>query len=461
MMGIQEAPSKLFYDFDLEDHVPADHILRRIDHFLDCNAMRKHLASHYSRLGRPSVDPELIIRMLVIGYAMGIRSERRLCEEVHLNLAYRWFCRLGLDSKVPDHSTFSRYRHGKFRDSGLLRLLFESTVERCLAEGLVDGEGFAVDASLIQADANKRRALAANDWSPKVAGRVGSRAAREYLDTLDDTAFGAASPAVPKFVAKSDPAAQWTRADASKPFFAYSTNYLIDTKSSVIVDVEATRAIRQAEVGASRTMIDRTEQRFGLKPEWLAGDTAYGAAQNLGWLVDEKQITPFIPVLDKGERTDGTFSRSDFTWDAENDRYICPQGKELLRTRRNYSNPARKQRQSGTTKYRASKLDCDQCHMKPKCCPNMVHRAVTREEHEEARDVARRCRKTDGYKASRNKRKKVEMLFAHLKRILKLTRLRLRGPCGAKDEFTLAAIAQNLRKLAKLRSPPSPAGAAI
>lgn len=156
MMGIQEAPAKLFYDFDLEDQVPANHILRRIDPFLESKAVRVHLAPFYSRLGRPSIDPELIIRMLVIGYVMGIRSERRLCEEVHLNLAYRWFCRLGLDSKVPDHSTFSKYRHGKFRESGLLRLLFESTVERCLAEGLVDGEGFAVDASLIPADANKR-----------------------------------------------------------------------------------------------------------------------------------------------------------------------------------------------------------------------------------------------------------------------------------------------------------------
>lgn len=324
MMGTQEAAPQLFYDFDLEDQVPAGHMLRRIDRFLDCGAMRDQLAPYYSNLGRPSIDPELIIRMLVIGYVMGIRSERRLCEEVHLNLAYRWFCRLGLDSKVPNHSTFSRYRHGKFRDSDMLRLLFEATVERCLNEGLVDGEGFAVDASLIAADANKRRAFAAEDWNPQVAEKVGSRAAREYLDTLDDSAFGAASPTVPKFVAKSDPAAQWTRADASKPFFAYSTNYLIDTQSSVIVDVEATRAIRQAEVGASRTMIDRTEQRFGLRPEWLAGDTAYGSAQNLGWLVEEKHITPFIPVFDKGERTDGTFSRSDFIWDEDNDRYICP-----------------------------------------------------------------------------------------------------------------------------------------
>ena len=258
MIGTQTAPAQLFYDFDLERHVPSSHMLREIDRFLDVDGMREALRPFYSHLGRPSIDLELIIRMLVIGYVMGIRSERRLCDEVHLNLAYRWFCRLGLEGKVPDHSTFSRYRHGKLRDSNLLRQVFEATVERCLREDLVSGEGFAVDASLIAADANKARSIAAEDWSPEVAREAGNRAAREYLETLDDAAFGAASPVQPKFVAKSDPAAQWTRAEESRPYFAYATNYLIDTKSSVIMDVKATRAIRQAEVGASRTMLDRT-----------------------------------------------------------------------------------------------------------------------------------------------------------------------------------------------------------
>jgi transposase len=179
----------LFYEFRLEDHVPSDHLLRRIDRFLDCSELRQHLAGFYSSMGRPSVDPELMIRMLLIGYCLGIRSERRLCEEVHLNLAYRWFCRLGLEGKVPDHSTFSKNRHGRFRESNLFRRLFEAVVKRCLDEGLVGGEGFAVDASLIHADANKQRSLAGSDW--RAQGHTeANRAVQEYLATLDEAAWG-------------------------------------------------------------------------------------------------------------------------------------------------------------------------------------------------------------------------------------------------------------------------------
>jgi transposase len=221
-------------------------------------------------MGRPSIDPELMIRMLIVGYCFGIRSERRLCEEAHLNLAYRWFCRLGLEGDVPDHSTFSKNRHGRFRESDLLRELFETTVRRCIEEGLVGGEGFAVDASLIKADANKQRSAEGSqavDWDDLARTR---RSVREYLDTLDEAAWGAASEAKPKFVSRSDPAAQWTAALKGHAFFAYATNYLIDLDHSVIVDVEASRAIRQAEVGAARMMIERTQDRFNLWPaHWL------------------------------------------------------------------------------------------------------------------------------------------------------------------------------------------------
>jgi transposase len=151
MMGVQVTSARLFYDFCLDDHVPSDHILRSVDRHLDLDDVRQALKPLYSSTGRPSIDPELMIRMLIVGYCRGIRSERRLCEEVHLNLAYRWFCRLGLDGKVPDHSTFSKNRHGRFRESNLLRHLFETVVERCMAEGLVGADGFAVDASLIAA----------------------------------------------------------------------------------------------------------------------------------------------------------------------------------------------------------------------------------------------------------------------------------------------------------------------
>lgn len=167
----------LFYEFSLERHVPAEHLLRSIDRFVDLGGVRCELAPFYSEMGRPSIDPELMIRMLIVGYCFGIRSERRLCEEVHLNLAYRWFCRLGLDGAVPDHSTFSKNRHGRFRDSDLLRKVFETTVQRCLSEGLVGGEGFAVDASMIKADANRQRSVPGSEWQVPEAV---NHAVREY-----------------------------------------------------------------------------------------------------------------------------------------------------------------------------------------------------------------------------------------------------------------------------------------
>ena len=460
MMGTQSAASQLFYDFCLDDHVPGDHLLRRIDLFLDLERTREELRPFYSSIGRPSVDPELMMRMLIVGYCMGIRSERRLCEEVHLNLAYRWFCRLGLDGRVPDHSTFSRNRHGRFRQSDILRRLFESVVERCLAEGLVGGDGFAVDASLIAADANKQRSIPSDAWPPTDLTKRAAPAVREYLATLDDAAFGAASDVTPKFISPSDPAAQWTGAHKGHAFFAYAANYLIDTEHAVIVDVEASRAIRQAEVGASRTMLDRTADRFGLKPEYLAADSAYGSAPNLAWLVRERQIAPHIPVFDKSVRTDGTFSRSDFVFDAERNLYTCPEGKPLVQYRKAFTVPRTGVTKDGTRLYRGARSDCGACQLKARCCPNTPVRRIPRDVDEDVRDLARGLATTPAFEASRHRRKKVEMLFAHLKRILKLDRLRLRGPNGARDEFLLAATAQNLRKLAMLRPAPTPALAA-
>ena len=453
MMGERQTDQpELFYGFSLERHVPADHLLRSIDRFVDLGGIREQLRPFYSDMGRPSIDPELMIRMLIIGYSMGIRSERRLCDEVHLNLAYRWFCRLGLDGAVPDHSTFSKNRHGRFRESDLLRRLFEDTVTRCIAEGLVGGEGFAVDASMIKADANRQNSTRGDEWEPPDDP---GHAVREYLSVLDEAAFGGATPVVPKFISGSDPASRWTGANGGLAFFAYCTNYLIDLKHAVIMDVEATTAVRQAEVTAQRVMLDRTQERFGIWPERLAGDTGYGSAENLAWLVHEKGIEPHIPVFEKG-RTDGSFGRTDFAYDHSQDLYTCPGGKQLRR----YWQDSRAAKASppvdGLYKYRARKTDCDGCDLRQRCRPGDAGRKLLRSIHEGARDLARDLSLTDAYLTSRRERKKVEMLFAHLKRILKLDRLRLRGPNGAKDEFLLAATAQNLRKLAKLIPMPQP-----
>jgi transposase len=441
MMGHRRVEqAALFYEFSLERHIPGDHLLRSIDRFVELGELRRELAPFYSTLGRPSIDPELMIRMLIVGYCFGIRSERRLCEEVHLNLAYRWFCRLGLDGCVPDHSTFSKNRHGRFRESDLLRRVFETVLKRCLSEGLVGGEGFAVDASLIKADANRQNGIEGEKGLPTEAT---GRAVEEYLAVLDDAAFGAATDVVPKFVSPADPAARWTGAHGGLAFFAYSTNYLIDVENAIIVDVEATTAIRQAEVLAAKRMIERSIDRFGLYPARLIGDSAYGSADILGWLLYEHGIEPHVTVFDKSARTDGTFSREDFTYDPDGDVYYCPGGTMLTTTGTLVNDGA-------TMLYRASKHDCAACSLKYRCCPKEPARKVPRSIHEGARDMARQIAKSWEGRASRRLRKKVEMLFAHLKRILKLDRLRLRGPNGARDEFLLAATAQNLRKLAKL-----------
>jgi transposase len=453
MMGQQGGnQDRLFYSFNLDTHVPADHLLRGVDRFLDLGELRQHLAPFYSHTGRPSVDPELMIRMLIIGYSFGIRSERRLCEEVHLNLAYRWFCRLGLEEAVPDHSTFSKNRHGRFRESEAFRHVFESVVERCMREGLVGGEGFAIDASVIKADANRSRSTAREEAEELLDPRVATRAVREYLAALDEQGEPTAAAAS---ISPTDPAARWT-AVGGPAFYAYSTNYLIDVQAGIIVDVEATPTWRTAEINATRTMIERVEKRFDLKPKRLIGDMAYGAAELLGWMVNEKAIEPHVPVWDKTQRNDETLSSSDFQWDEQADEYRCPQGHVLRSQWRAFKNLRTHVTKADTIIYRSSQADCATCPMKARCCPNTPTRKIARSVHESARDVARDIGKTSAYRQSRKDRKKVEMLFAHLKRILKLDRLRLRGPNGAHDEFLLAATAQNLRRMAKWLCPVEP-----
>jgi transposase len=444
MMGQQAVnQERLFYSFNLEEHIPADHLLRGVDRFLDLSGLRRELSPFYSHTGRPSIDPELMIRMLLVGYCFGIRSERRLCEEVHLNLAYRWFCRLGLEDAVPDHSSFSKNRHGRFRESDAFRLVFEAVVTRCAAEGLVAGEGFAVDASVVKADASRAHRVSGEEFSVIERERA-TRAVREYLAGLDDEC----EPATRSSVSLTDPGASWTAAPGGPAFFGYSTNYLVDVQAGIVLDVEATAANRTQELEAAKKMIERVEERFKVKPNRVIGDTAYGSAPMLAWLVEEKKIEPHIPVWDKAEREDGTFSRSDFTFDAERDRYTCPGGRHLETTGRPTA--------EGTILYRSKNLECASCALKPRCCPNTPQRKIARSVHESSRDVARSIAGTDAYRQSRKDRKKVEMLFGHLKRILRLDRLRLRGRSGAQDEFLLAATAQNLRRMAKWLVPRSP-----
>ena len=334
------------------------------------------------------------------------------------NLAFRWVCRLGLVGKVPDHSPFSENRHGRVRERDAFRHLFETVLQRGMAEGLVGGEGFAVDASRVKADASHQHERNDDDdWS-------GGRAVREYLEALEEGS--AQVGASGRRISSTDPAASYTTAHRARGIYAYSTIYLIDTDHGIIVDVEATTANRACEVESTKSMIARIETRFGITPKRLIGDTADGTAPMLGWLVEEKRIAAHVPVWDKTERKDGSFSRSDFTWDEQRNEYRCPAGKALRPRQRHFKKLPTVVTKGNRINYRGRKSDCEPCPLKQHCCPNTPARRIDHGVHEAARDVARRISKTSAYKQSRNDRKKIEMLFAHLKCILKLDRLRLR-----------------------------------
>ncbi len=437
---------RLFYEFDIEAMDPGDHLLRRIDAVLELSWLRKELAPYYSHTGCPSVDPELLIRMLIVGYCYSIRSERRLCQEVKMNLAYRWFCRLGLEDRVPDHSTFSVNRHGRFRASDILRKVFEEVVCGCMTAGLVGGEGFAVDASVIEANASRFRRVEGSqvDWTDE---QRASRPVREYLVALESENPPINPKQKPKAMSPSDPCAAWTRRGRHKVMFGYSLNYLIDMENAVILDVEATPTRISKEVDATETMIERVEERFALKPDRLAGDVAYGTGEMLGWLVD-RDIDPHIPVWDQSKvAPDGKVTRADFVYDKARDRYTCPGGRELKTSGTAHD---------GTTiKYIAKRSDCTACPLKPRCTTGRERR-VQRDVNQQARDDTQSRMETEAYATSSSERKKIERLFGEAKSILSMVRLRLKGLTGARDEFLLTATVQNLKRLANHTTGPPP-----
>ncbi|TNC47724.1 transposase [Rubellimicrobium rubrum] len=440
MMGQQVEQAALFYEFRLEERVPEGHLLRRVDAILDLSFVREHMAPHYSTIGRPSVCPELMVRMLLVGYLYGLRSERRLCEEVDLNLAYRWFCRLGLEGRVPDHSTFTKARHGRFRDSGLLREVFERLVEQCLRAGLASVEHVAVDGSHVLASADPYRRVARRDELPREAA---SRAVREYWEGLDETApdLEGVERTAPKHVSMTDPAAAWSIKHGPGRF-AYGLNAVVDTASGIILDVEAAPARLGDEPKASRIMVERLRKRHGLAPRVLTADKAYGSGPHLAWLRD-RGIEAHIRVIEHLERherrrqTAGQLPRSAFTYDAVFDSTICPQGARLAATKGDGS----------IVQYVSSVKDCRPCPIRAGCTSGL-RRKVNRSRYEDVRQEVLAREATPTFQASLRLRRRIERLFACIKHNDGLHRLRLRGLRGAGEQFLLAATARNLKHMA-------------
>lgn len=446
-MGRQVDQGALFYEVRLEDRVPAGHLLRRVDAILDLGFVHELMAPHYARGGRPSVDPELLIRMLLVGYLYGVRSERRLCEEVDLNLAFRWFCRLGLDGRVPDHSTFTKNRHGRFRNSGILRELFERVVEQCFTLGLADTTVVAVDGTHVTANASKGRTVPTDADLPR-AGKDATRAVRDYLADLDE-----AAPDLPGTVRQPPTAISLTDPSSAvstkhgKRVFAYGLNAMIDTASGIVLEVEAAPARKADEPEAARRMIERTRQRHGRTPGILTADAAYGAGNFLTW-AEGHDIEPHIPMAEK-DGEEGRFAKKDFVYDEARDLYVCPGGKWLERSKKMKGTGPEAWSKGLGMSYSAKVRDCRPCALKLRCCPKTEVRRLRRSIFEPARDRARLRATTPAFARNARLRMRVERLFACIKHNDGLTRVRLRGRRGAGEQFTIAAIVQNLKIIAK------------
>ena len=440
MMGYQPRRESLFYYFRLEDQIPADHLLRLIDRAVDFSFVRDRLHDTYSGTGRPSIDPEVLVRLLLIGYLYGITSERRLMDEVRMHLAYRWFTGLGFDQSIPDHSTLSKNRHGRFRHAGVFREVFEAIVRRCVAAGLVAGRELAVDGTLVAADASARSRVTPTQFAERASV---SHTVQDYLTEVDrhtpvePAAESAVSPAsaLPKTLSTTDPDAAWAT-KGGPATFAYFDHYLIDTASQVIVGVDATPARFRQETLAARRMLDQVG-RFGIRPESLSADKAYGSGEFLAWLL-ARDIQPYIAVIDRRHQRRDRFSRDDFRYDSAEDTYYCPEGKPLR-----YRGEDRHQGRI----YSSLPSQCRPCSQKTRCTSGRYRKLFVHRE-EAARETVRALAHTPGYVRARRTRYRIEALFAELKQ-----QMRLRRVWNVAEQFQLAATAQNLKRLVRARCP--------
>jgi transposase len=448
MMGHHTRSESLFYYFRLEDHVPEDHLLRLIDKHVDLGFVRDRLKHHYSDTGRPSIDPELLLRILLIGYLYGITSERRLVEEVRMHLAYRWFTGLEFDQEVPHHSTFSKNRHGRFQEANLFRELFEAIVARCVEVGLVTGKHLSVDGTQVLANAGVKSRVTREAFAE--AAQV-NRTVREYLEELavqnptTETLAGSEESRtenilamLPEKLSKTDPDATWSGKNGPA-VWAYYDNYLIDNESCIVIGVEATPARFSQEPAAAKQMITAAKTRFGLQPESLGADKGYGSAEFIDWLWNQG-VVPHIPLIDRKNQTKNAFTRDDFTYLSDQNAYQCPEGKLLPYVGLN--------RPSQQYIYRSTEAQCGPCPAKSKCTSAPLKK-IGVSWYEASRDRARALVDSPAFQHSLRARSKVEALFSELKQRIGLTRLKLRRKRLVAEQFLLAASAQNLKRMVR------------
>ena len=436
MMGQHDRSESLFYYFRIEDQVPQNHLLRFIDRYVSFDFVREKLRASYSETGRPSIDPEVLLRILLLGYLYGITSERKLLEELRMHLAWRWFTGLGFEQEIPHHSTFSKNRHGRFQESNLFQELFERIVEQCMAAGLVEGEQMSVDGSFIMANASHHSRIPREQFTEAAQVNYG---ARKYLEELEQENGDGEPIHQQDKVSTTDPDSTYLTKGNRAAELGYFDNYLIDNESCVIVGVQATAARLSQESAAARDMIDRYCERYGRRPKGVAADNTYGNGEMLQWL-DQHGITPYIRVKESPNSPPDLYGIEKFTYVPEENCYLCPAGKPLNYVGINKRNRAHR--------YYSTVKRCRGCEQKPQCTRGQF-RTIGIHTCEAARQKAYEVAKTPEFAVALRKRRKVEALFSELKNLIGLRRLRLRRIKFVREQFYLAAVAQNLKRLVR------------
>ena len=443
MMGHHSRGEALFYYFRLEDQVPENHLLRLIDKHLDFGLVRERLKDSYSENGRPSIDPELLLRILLIGYLYGITSERKLVEELRMHLAWRWFTGLSFDQEIPHHSTFSKNRHGRFQESKVFEQLFEQIVRQCVEVGWVEGKELSVDGSFVEANAAKESRVPREQLA--AAAQV-HHTIRQYLQELEEQNPVEEPVHEQDQVSTTDPDSTYATKGGTPARLGYYDNYLVDNHSCVIVGVQATAARMSQETVAAQNMLNRFAEWQGCEPTSLGADTTYGNGEFLQWLAD-RSITPYMRTRDSIHRTKSPFYGPEhFTYQPEHNRYICPAGQPL-----NYGGRVHRNR---AFNYIGTRKRCGGCALKAQCT-SAPFRSLNIHQHEAARQRARELANTPEFTRAQRQRKKVEALFAELKNQIGLRRLRLRRLKFVREQFFLAAAAQNLKRLVRFLSQPT------
>src|SRR5881409_1814624 len=443
MMGQHDRSEALFYYFRLEDQVPENHLLRLIEKHISFEFVRERLRNSYSESGRPSIDPELLLRILLIGYLYGITSERKLVEELRMHLAWRWFTGLGFDQEIPHHSTFSKNRHGRFQESKLFEQLFEQIVKQCVKVGLIQGKHLSVDGSFVEANAAKGSRIPREQL---VEAAQVHHTVRKYLQELEQQNPAEEPVHQQEQVSTTDPDSTYATKGGTPARLGYYDNYLVDNHSCVIVGVQATAARMSQETVSAQDMIACFAQWQGREPESVAADTTYGNGEFLQWLAD-RSITPYMRTRDSIHRKNSPFFGPErFTYEEEHDRYICPAGQPLNYGGRSHRNHA--------WTYIGTRKRCGPCSLRPQCT-SAAFRCLVIHQHEPARQRARELANTPEFAKAQRQRKKVEALFAELKNQIGLRRLRLRRLKFVREQFFLAAATQNIKRLVRFLSPPT------